>query len=92
MSKEIRIKYGEVEQSISRIEKTLHSLKTEVPHNLATENRLDVVDRMNQLNQLLTEIGNSYKEVLAANNESVRKALSDMENTDQQLSSSIKLR
>ncbi|MCA0993822.1 DUF5344 family protein [Guptibacillus hwajinpoensis] len=92
MSKEIRIKYGEVEQSISRIEKTLLALNTEIPQNLATENRLDVVDRMNQLNHLLTEIGNSYRTVLAANNESVRQTLSDMETTDQQLSSSIKLR
>ncbi|MDP4552890.1 DUF5344 family protein [Alkalihalobacillus macyae] len=92
MSKEIQIKYDEIEQVISRIEKTLHSLNTEIPNNLASENRLDVVERINQLNKMLTEVGNAYKEVLSANNESVRKSLSDMENTDQQLSSSMELR
>ncbi|MDO6654411.1 DUF5344 family protein [Anaerobacillus sp. 1_MG-2023] len=92
MSNELLVKFSEVEQSISRIEKSLSSFNTELPKNTGEGNTLDVVNRLNELNHMLTEVGNAYKQILAENNQTVRDSVQQLENADKKLSSSIQLR
>ncbi|QHE63269.1 hypothetical protein FHE72_21480 [Rossellomorea vietnamensis] len=92
MGEELKIRYSAVEQAVTNIENAAGSLDTEFPTDSASGNRLDVVERINELNQQLREIRNLYKELLAENNQSVKKSLISMEEADHQLSSSIKLR
>ena len=92
MSNELLVKFSEVEQSISRIEKSLSSFNAELPKNFGEGNTLDVVNRLNELNHMLTEVGNAYKQILTENNQTVRESVQQLENADKKLSSSIQLR
>ncbi|MBF0707840.1 YwqI/YxiC family protein [Alkalihalobacillus hwajinpoensis] len=92
MSNELLVTFSEVEQSISRIEKSLSAFNAELPKNTGEGNTLDVVNRLNELNHMLTEVGNAYKQILTENNQTVRESVQQLENADKQLSSSIQLR
>ncbi|KMM39171.1 DUF5344 family protein [Guptibacillus hwajinpoensis] len=92
MSHELLVKFNEIEQSISRIEKSLSAFNAELPKNTGEGNNLDVVNRLNELNHMMTEVGNAYKQILAENNQTVRESVQQLENADKELSSSIQLR
>lgn len=92
MSNELLVKFNEIEQSISRIEKSLSAFNAELPKNTGEGNNLDVVNRLNELNHMMTEVGNAYKQILAENNQTVRESVQQLENADKELSSSIQLR
>lgn len=92
VGEELKIRYSAVDQAVTSIDNAAGSLDTELPMDSASGNQLDVVERINELNHQLREIRNLYKELLAENNQSVRKSLISMEEADHQVSSSIKLR
>lgn len=92
MSNELLVKFNEIEQSISRIEKSLSAFNAELPKNTGEGNNLDVVNRLNELNHMMAEVGNAYKQILAENNQTVRESVQQLENADKELSSSIQLR
>ncbi|MGD6849065.1 YwqI/YxiC family protein [Rossellomorea aquimaris] len=92
MGEELKIRYSAVEQAVTNIDNAAGSLDTELPTDAAGGNQLDVVERINELSHQLREIRDLYKEILAKNNQSVKKSLTSMEEADHQLSSSIKLR
>jgi hypothetical protein len=91
LGEELKIRYSAVEQAVTNIDNA-GSLDTELPTDAAGGNQLDVVERINELSHQLREIRDLYKEILAKNNQSVKKSLTSMEEADHQLSSSIKLR
>nr|WP_255648171.1 DUF5344 family protein [Pseudalkalibacillus hwajinpoensis] len=88
----MHVKFSEVEQSISQIEKSLSSFNAVLPKNTGEGNTLDVVNRLNEINYMLTEVGNAYKEILTLNNQTVRESVQQLEYADKQLSSSIQIR
>jgi Family of unknown function (DUF5344) len=92
VSNEMLVKFSEVEQSISQIEKSLSAFNADLPKNTGEGNTLDAVNRLNEINHMLTEVGNTYKEILTLNNQTVRESVQQLENADQQLSSSIQIR
>ncbi|MBN8210504.1 YwqI/YxiC family protein, partial [Bacillus sp. NTK071] len=55
LSNELLVKFNEIEQSISRIEKSLSAFNAELPKNTGEGNNLDVVNRLNELNHMMTE-------------------------------------
>ncbi|BCB05832.1 YwqI/YxiC family protein [Bacillus sp. KH172YL63] len=91
MGEELKIRYSAVEQAVTNIDNVAGSLDAELPTDVASGNQLEVVERINELNHQLREIRDLYKEILAKNNQSVKKSLTSMEEADHQLSSSIKL-
>nr|WP_237438650.1 DUF5344 family protein [Pseudalkalibacillus hwajinpoensis] len=88
----MHVKFSEVEQSISQIEKSLGVFNAELPKNAGEGNTLEVVNRLNEINHMLTEVGNAYKEILTLNNQTVRESVQQLENADQKLSTSIQIR
>jgi hypothetical protein len=50
---ELKIRYSAVEQAVSNIESAAGSFDTELPKDTGSGNRLDVVDRINELNNQL---------------------------------------
>ncbi|CAN7185671.1 YwqI/YxiC family protein [Rossellomorea sp. LjRoot5] len=92
MGEELKIRYSAVEQAVTYIDNASESLTTDIPSTIANDNRLDVTERINELNHQLSEIRKMYKELLAKNNQSVKQSLISMEEADRELSSSIKLR
>ncbi len=92
MHEEMKVRYGDVESTIAKMENTSQALEHSLPKNMASGNVLNVVEKLNQLNQLLEEQGEEYKSILKMNNEIVRTTLQTLKETDENLSSSIKAR
>ncbi|MCA0151372.1 MULTISPECIES: YwqI/YxiC family protein [Rossellomorea] len=92
MSNEIRVVQGEIEHHLSKMKSSAESLQPDVPQNIGQENRLEVVTKLNELNQSLELMLQSYKELLIRNEELTRQAVQDMSDADKELSSHIKAR
>jgi Family of unknown function (DUF5344) len=92
MSNEIRVVQGEIEHHLSKMKSSAESLQPDVPQNIGQENRLEVVTKLNELNQSLELMIQSYKELLIRNEELTRQAVQDMADADKELSSHIKAR
>jgi hypothetical protein len=92
MSQEIKIRYRDVEDAVSKIENAADAFETTLVKDLASGNELDVVTKLNEINNLLEDIGRTYNSVLKDNNQSVLKTLQDLKEVDQNISSSIKSR
>ncbi|MBD1380445.1 YwqI/YxiC family protein [Bacillus sp. IB182487] len=92
MSEEMKIRYGEVESAISKIESSAGSFETSLLKEIAGGNELDVVNKLNELNNLLEEVGEAYKQVLKANNQSVRTTIESIKEADHNIGSSIRAR
>jgi len=89
VSQEIKVRYGDVEEAISKIDGAADSLETSL-EEITGSNELNVVDKLNELSQLLAEVSEAYKQVLKENNQTVRTTLEDMKQVDENLSTSIK--
>ncbi|MFJ7744584.1 DUF5344 family protein [Peribacillus sp. NPDC097295] len=89
MSQEIKVNGEDIKTALSKMDRTMESFKSKLLDNFATGNELDVVKKIKELNHQLEKIGQTYKEILKANNQSVRTAIQELEQVDQQLSTSI---
>lgn len=89
LSQEIKVNGEDVKSAISMMDRTMESFKTKLLEDFAAGNELDVVKKIKELNHQLEKIGQTYKEILKANNQSVRTAIQEVEQVDQQLSTSI---
>lgn len=92
MGNEIRVVQGEIDHHLSKIKSSAESLQPDVPRNIGHENRMEVVTKLNELNQSMEQMVQSYKELLMRNEELTRQAVQDMADADQELSSHIKAR
>ncbi|MGD6849456.1 YwqI/YxiC family protein [Rossellomorea aquimaris] len=92
MGNEIRVVQGEIDHHLSKIKSSAESLQPDVPSHIGHENRLEVVTKLNELNQSMEQMVQSYKELLMRNEELTRQAVQDMADADQELSSHIKAR
>ncbi|MGE7602376.1 DUF5344 family protein [Peribacillus sp. NPDC097675] len=89
LSQEIKVNGEDVKTAISKMDRTMETFKTKLLEDFAAGNELDVVKKINELNHQLEAIGQTYEEILKANNQSVRTAIQEIEKVDQQLSTSI---
>ncbi|TGB03462.1 DUF5344 family protein [Halobacillus salinus] len=90
MSKEIRVRYQDVESSINQIEQSSESFDTQMLQQLKGDNVLEVADQLERINQELKEIGEAYKEILRMNNQAVKTSVQGLEAQDVQLSGQMK--
>ncbi|MGG3889007.1 DUF5344 family protein [Metabacillus fastidiosus] len=89
MSQELKVRYADVEAAVSKIASRIGALQTNLGKEAAGGNQLDTVTKLNELNALLQEVGEAYKQILKENNQSVRKTLQELKETDAELSSRI---
>lgn len=87
LSSEIKMKYSDVEQALSKLHSSSSALQTSFPSSIGGNNVLDVVKQLNNLNTLLQQVGDSYKALLLQNEETTRSSVKFMNDTDHQLSS-----
>ena len=92
MSNEIRVVQGEIDHHLTKMKSSAESLQPDVPQNIGQENRLEMVTKLNELNQSVEQMLQSYKELLIRNEELTRQAVQDMADADKELSSHIKAR
>lgn len=88
----MKVRYRDVDDAISKIESASEAFETSLMKEMASGNELDVVNKLNELNGMLEEIGTVYKNVLKENNQSVIKILQELKEADHNISSSIKVR
>ncbi len=86
----MKVRYGEIEDAISKIESASEAFDPSFMKETANGNELDVVKKLNELNQMFEEIGLAYKKVLKANNQSVSRILQGVKEVDQSISSTMK--
>ena len=85
----MKVQYAEVKVKIAKIESSSEAFDTVFMKDIASGNELEVVNKINELNQLFEEMGNAYKQILRKNNQSVRTTLTELHKAELTLSSSI---
>ncbi|MDQ0273322.1 YwqI/YxiC family protein [Cytobacillus purgationiresistens] len=91
MSSEIKILKNDVDEALSKLQSSTNALTTSLPASIGSNNVLDTVKKMNQLNQALNQVAEAYKALLQQNEESTRQSVEFMAEADKQISSFIKM-
>lgn len=86
----MKVQYSAVEAKVDKMESAAEAFENSVKKDMASGNQLDVVKKMNELNQFFEEVGNAYKQIVRENNQTVRTTLTELHNADVAISSSIK--
>ncbi|MBD7963928.1 YwqI/YxiC family protein [Fictibacillus norfolkensis] len=82
---EIRIKYSDVQESLSKIQSAVQSLKPNTPKSLGEGNVLESIDKLNSLNQILQQTLMTYQQLIIKNLEGTQKSVKMMQETDEGL-------
>lgn len=90
MSGEIKIRYSDVEQELSKVESAVQQVDATYPSGIGEGNVLDVVTRLNELSNDLQQVIEQYQALVLKNVESTRQSLDIMQETDHQIGSSIR--
>ncbi len=92
LADDIKIQYSDVEQRVADMEHASGAIDFTFVKNIANGNVLNLVEKINQLNEILEQQGEEYRRILRMNNDTVKTSLQNVQETDEQLSSSIKAR
>lgn len=91
MSTEIKIRYGEVEQALSRLKDSTQALDTSMPSNIGGKNVLEVINRLNELNGKMKVLLTAYKTLLQQNENSTQHSVQMMREADEKLAHSTNM-
>ena len=89
VSKEIKIRYDEVEKALNKL-KTSTSLIGLTAPSIEGSNELNTVTKMTDINKDLATLAQSYQALLLANIEATQSSVETMKETDETISASIK--
>lgn len=84
----MKVQYAEVEAKVDKMDSAAEAFENSFKQDMASGNQLDVVKKMNELNQFFEEVGNAYKQIVRENNQTVRTTLTELHNADVAISSS----
>ncbi|ATH94348.1 hypothetical protein ACH95_03330 [Bacillus glycinifermentans] len=90
MSQEIKVKTGEVKQALSKLKHSAHAIKPSVPTDIKGQNKLDVADKIEDMNKDLKKLTAAYASALSKQIAQTESAVETMKDTDKKLASSIK--
>ncbi|MBH0156279.1 YwqI/YxiC family protein [Fictibacillus sp. 5RED26] len=82
---EIRIKYSDVEESLSKIQSAVQSFQPNIPSSTGEGNVLECIDKLNSLNQILQQTLLTYQQLTIKNIEGTDKSVKMMQETDEGL-------
>ncbi|MFC0237248.1 YwqI/YxiC family protein [Fictibacillus phosphorivorans] len=82
---EIRIKYSDVEESLSKIQSAVQSFRPNIPTSTGEGNVLDLIDKLNSLNLILQQTLMTYQQLIIKNLEGTQKSVKMMQETDEGL-------
>ncbi len=85
---EIKISYSEVESQLDEITAANGSLDPSKPEPISG-NKLNVVDKLTSLSVELEEVLLHYQEILTSNNQTSKKSVQSMKETDEMISNVI---
>jgi hypothetical protein len=91
MAAEIKIQFNETERALSTLRQTVDAWNSHYPRQIGGDNELQVIDKMNELNEQCRKMLESYKQLLLENQAAAHHSVETMEETDHSLSSIITL-
>ncbi|RIW28916.1 hypothetical protein D3H55_20320 [Bacillus salacetis] len=91
MATEIKIQYKETERALSMLRQAVHAWNSAYPRQVGGDNELQVINKLNELNEQCQEMLESYKQLLLENQAAAQYSVETMEETDHSLSSMITL-
>ena len=89
MSKEIKIRYDEVEKVLNKVKTSTGLIRVTAP-SIEGGNKLNTVTKMTDINKDLATLAQSYQALLLANIEATQSSVETMKETDEAISASIK--
>ena len=89
MSKEIKIRYDEVEKVLNKVKTSTGLIGVTAP-SIEGGNKLNTVTKMTDINKDLATLAQSYQALLLANIEATQSSVKTMKETDEAISASIK--
>ncbi|UXH46447.1 YwqI/YxiC family protein [Rossellomorea vietnamensis] len=91
MHTEIQIQYSETERALSKLRQTIDAWNTTYPKQIGGANELEVINKLNELNEQCQKMLESYQELLMENQAATQLSVEGMEETDRTLSSTMTL-
>ncbi|MFC7785529.1 YwqI/YxiC family protein [Rossellomorea sp. GCM10028870] len=91
MHTEIQIQYTETERSLSKLRQTIDAWNTTYPRQIGGANELEVIHKLNILNEQCQKMLESYQQLLIENQSATQLSVEVMEETDRTLSSTMTL-
>ena len=89
MSKEIKIRYDEVEKALNKVKTSTGLIGLTAP-SIEGGNELNAVTKIIDINKDLATLAQSYRALLLANIEATQSSVETMKETDGAISASIK--
>jgi hypothetical protein len=91
MHTEIKIQYKETERALSKLRQTIDAWNTTYPRQIGGANELEVINKLNELNEQCQKMLESYQQLLMENQSATQLSVDGMEETDRTLSSAMTL-
>lgn len=91
MHTEIKIQYSETERALSKLRQTIDAWNTTYPRQIGGANELEVINKLNELNEECQKMLESYQQLLMENQAATHLSVEGMEETDRTLSSTMTL-
>jgi hypothetical protein len=91
MHTEIKIQYNETERALSKLRQTIDAWNTTYPRQIGGANELEVIHKLNELNEQCQKMLESYQQLLMENQAATQLSVEGMEETDRTLSSTMTL-
>ncbi|USK86917.1 YwqI/YxiC family protein [Peribacillus asahii] len=89
MSKEIKIRYDEVEKALNKVQTSTGLIQFTVP-SIEGSNELNAVIKITDINKDLATLAQSYQALLLTNIKATQSSVEAMKETDEVISASIK--
>lgn len=87
MAKEIKIQFEEAEQVLNKLKAQANGIKLSLPAEIAKENKLEVIDQLNEINSALKQLVVNYQTYLSRNEAAAKEVLKDMKEFEKVISS-----
>ncbi|MFJ8071274.1 YwqI/YxiC family protein [Peribacillus sp. NPDC096447] len=86
---EIKIDYGSVEKELSSIQMASSALNPALPESVAEKNELQLINTLEEINQLLEQVLQNYKALLAKTQSMAKNSVETMKEMDKRNAASF---
>ncbi|WFE14220.1 YwqI/YxiC family protein [Bacillus atrophaeus] len=90
MSQEIKVNTSKVKQALSKLNQSAHAIKPHKPTDINGQNHLDVIKKIETMNNDLQNLTKAYASALSKQIAQTEQAVNMMKDADEKLSASIK--
>ncbi|MGY3835619.1 YwqI/YxiC family protein [Bacillus atrophaeus] len=90
MSQEIKVNTSKVKQALSKLNQSAHAIKPHIPTDINGQNHLDVIKKIENMNNDLQSLTKAYASALSKQIAQTEQAVNMMKDADEKLSASIK--